>query len=384
MKPVWKPRKLAEFLTEAREPVTVNDAETYRQLTVSLRGCGVRLRHTIKGAAIMTKKQYLARAGQFIYSRIDARNGAMGIVPKELDGALVTGDFPTFNLNREIVHPRFFAYLASREAFIEKCRESSRGVTNRKRLKEPQLLSIEVELPDLSEQERLAARLDALSARLAEARRLHDELADEQQEFLLSLASEIAHDAPREPMEQVAPLVRRAVKIRKAESYAELGIRSFGKGTFHKPALTAEEVGDKRLFRIEPGDLLFSNVFSWEGAIAVAQLGDGGRFGSHRFITCVPKQKKALADFLCHWFLTHEGMTHIRAASPGAAGRNKTLGLKKLLAIPVPVPPLTKQEKFAALRRQIQTARALHAELPAELDALQSALLDQAFKGELQ
>ncbi len=76
-------------------------------------------------------------------------------------------------------------------------------------------------------------------------------------------------------------------------------------------------------------------------------------------------------------------MTHIRAASPGAAGRNKTLGLKKLMAIPVPLPPLPKQKEFAALRRQIQTARALHAELPAELDALQSALLDRAFRGEL-
>jgi type I restriction enzyme S subunit len=383
MKPVWKPHKLDEFLTEACESVTVNDAKAYRQVTVAMRGRGVRLRQTIKGEAIKTKKQYLARAGQFIYSRIDARNGAMGIVPADLDGALVTGDFPTFNLNDKIVDPRFFAYLVSCPTFIEKCKIASRGVTNRKRLKEPQFLSIEVEMPDLPEQGRLAARLDALSARLAEARRLHDELADEQQEFLLSLAREIAAGAPREPMQQVAPLVRRAVKIRKSESYAELGIRSFGKGTFHKPALTAEEVGSKRLFRIEPHDLLFSNVFSWEGAIAVVQPGDEGRFGSHRFITCVPKPEKATADFLCHWFLSHEGMTQIRGASPGAAGRNRTLGIKKLMAIPVPVPPLPKQEKFTALRHQIQSARVLHADLPAELDALQSALLARAFKGEL-
>src|SRR5882724_5166151 len=136
---VWKPHKLGEFLSEACEPITVNDADTYRQVTVAMRGRGVRLRQTIKGAEIKTKSQYLAKAGQFIYSRIDARNGAMGLVPKELDGALVTGDFPTFTLDNRIIHPRFFAYLATREAFIEKCREASRGVTNRKRLKGPQL-----------------------------------------------------------------------------------------------------------------------------------------------------------------------------------------------------------------------------------------------------
>jgi type I restriction enzyme M protein len=79
----------------------------------------------------------------------------------------------------------------------------------------------------------------------------------------------------------------------------------------------------------------------------------------------------------------YESMLAIRAASPGAAGRNRTLGIKKLIAIPVPLPPLAKQQEFSALRRQILAARALHKDLPAELDAIQAALLDQAFRGEL-
>lgn len=37
----------------------------------------------------------------------------------------------------------------------------------------------------------------------------------------------------------------------------------------------------------------------------------------------------------------------------------------------------------AAGRRQILAARALHKDLPAELDALQAALLDQAFRGDM-
>lgn len=383
MKPPWTPHKLAQFLSQVREPASVNDAESYRQVTVSMRNRGVRLRRTVTGAGIKTKSQHFARAGHFIYSRIDARNGAMGIVPPDLDGAIVTGDFPTFQLNTEIAHPRFFAYLVSRKAFVEKCKAASRGVTNRKRLKEPQFLSIEVDLPPKEAQERLAEALDAFNGRLAEVRRLAVELEGEQIEFLLSLSREIADGVPREPMGQVAPLIRRAVQIQPAGSYPELGIRSFGKGTFHKPALTAQEVGDKRLFHIEPGDLLFSNIFSWEGAIAVSQPEDAGRFGSHRFITCVPNPEKATAEFLCHWFLTDEGMAHIRAASPGAAGRNRTLGIKKLMAIPVPLPPLAKQQEFSALRRQILAARALHKDLPEELDALQSSLLDQAFRGDL-
>src|SRR5215831_4037981 len=92
---------------------------------------------------------------------------------------------------------------------------------------------------------------------------------------------------PKAPLAEIAPIVRRPVEIRHDQAYPELGIRSFGRGTFHKPALLGADVGTKRLFRIEPGDLVFSNVFAWEGAIAVASPADAGRFGSHRFITCI-------------------------------------------------------------------------------------------------
>ena len=44
----------------------------------------------------------------------------------------------------------------------------------------------------------------------------------------------------------------------------------------------------KRVFRIEPGDLVISNVFAWEGAIAVASDDEAGTIGSHRFMTFVP------------------------------------------------------------------------------------------------
>jgi len=89
---------------------------------------------------------------------------------------------------------------------------------------------------------------------------------------------------PRVPLADIAPIVRRTVDIQHDQAYPELGIRSFGKGTFHKPPLAGADAGTKRLFRIEPGDLVFSNVFAWEGEIAVASPQDGGRFGSHRFM----------------------------------------------------------------------------------------------------
>src|SRR5665213_15875 len=129
----------------------------------------------------------------------------------------------------------------------------------------------------------------------------------------------------------IAPIVRRPVVIRHDQAYPELGIRSFGRGAFRKPALSGAEVGTKRLFRFEPGDLVFSNVFAWEGAIAVASRADGGRFGSNPFITCVVDGDSANATYL-KLFLTasQDGRAQVLQVSPGGAGQNRTLGVENM------------------------------------------------------
>lgn len=154
---------------------------------------------------------------------------------------------------------------------------------------------------------------------------------------------------PRVALADVAPIVRRPVEIRHEQAYPELGIRSFGRGTFHKPALSGADVGSKRLFSIEPGDLLFSNVFAWEGAIAVASPADAGRFGSHRFISCVVDDNAADATYLKLYLTTSlEGRAQVLKASPGGAGRNRTLGVEKMGLIQVPLPPLAEQQAIVA------------------------------------
>jgi type I restriction enzyme S subunit len=144
-------------------------------------------------------------------------------------------------------------------------------------------------------------------------------------------------------MGEVAPLVRREVDVEPVENYPELGLRSFGKGTFHKPALTGEQVGSKRLFLIKAGDLLLSNVFAWEGAVAVAGPADDGRYGSHRYITCKVDPHIANVHFVARYLVTPAGLASIGLASPGGAGRNKTLGLAALADIQIPLPPLAEQ-----------------------------------------
>jgi type I restriction enzyme S subunit len=147
--------------------------------------------------------------------------------------------------------------------------------------------------------------------------------------------------------------------------------------------LNGIDVGTKKLYHINPGDLVFSNVFAWEGAIAVVQSEDAGRVGSHRFITCVAEEGVTTPEFLCFYLLTDEGMEKVREASPGGAGRNRTLGLKKLEKIEVPIPNFDKQLWFNRLQAQVAAITQAQADNQTELDALLPAILDRAFKGEL-
>ncbi|WP_216327757.1 restriction endonuclease subunit S [Deinococcus aestuarii] len=238
-------------------------------------------------------------------------------------------------------------------------------------------------LPPLPEQRRIVARVKGMLAKVEEARGLAAERDRGARHLLTGVFYSLTENAPIKTLAEVAPLVRRPVEVREGEIYPELGVRSFGRGTFHKPALSAIEVGDKKLFRIEEGDLLFNIVFAWEGAVAIAKAEDRGRVGSHRFLTCVTDKGQAEASFLNFYFQTAEGLAALGEASPGGAGRNRTLSLKNLAALAVPVPPLESQRYFQRLLEKVETVYSQQANLAPELDALPASILARAFAGEL-
>lgn len=135
----------------------------------------------------------------------------------------------------------------------------------------------------------------------------------------------------------ILELRREPIDVIANETYQEIGVRSFGKGLFIKPAVTGAEIGSKRVFAIQPGDLVVSNIFGWEGAVAVATSEHAGMIGSHRFMTWVPKSTDLDVRYLQHCLLSDTGLVDLRTASPGSAGRNRTLSINGFSAIRVPL-----------------------------------------------
>jgi type I restriction enzyme, S subunit len=258
--------------------------------------------------------------------------------------------------------------------------DAAKGVT----LNTKTLPLIEVIFPeDVNEQRRIVARIEGLIRRAGDARTTAAERETELDTLLQALYSQMIEEAEWKPLSEVASLVRRAIKTKPDETYEEMGIRSFGRGTFKKPVLDGKQIGNKRIYCIHEGDLVFNNVFAWEKAIAVARKEDQGRVGSHRFITYVAHEGQATSAFLCHHFLSERGIEDIRAASPGSAGRNRTLGLKKLDNIIVPVPDYEEQKRFAEIANRRQLVRQESDGISEDLKLFSAAVIAKAFRGEL-
>jgi type I restriction enzyme S subunit len=130
--------------------------------------------------------------------------------------------------------PRFFEQVAAQ------------GSTNYAAIRPHHVLGYTIPLPSIAEQSRIVSQLNA-SAELVDSRtRVSIDVETELAKTLKAGFQKIAAKVPRVCMGDLCPLVRRPIEIDLEGQYPELGIRSFGKGTFHKAELSGFDVGTKR------------------------------------------------------------------------------------------------------------------------------------------
>ena len=143
--------------------------------------------------------------------------------------------------------------------------------------------------------------------------------------------------------------VEKPVEVKPNELYTQIGIRSHGKGLFYKEPVTGAALGNKAVFWIEPDCFIVNIVFAWEQAIGKTTQSEVGMIGSHRFPMYRPVNDRVDIDYLISYFLTKRGTDILEAASPGGAGRNKTLGQECFLKSKITLPPIAEQQKIATI-----------------------------------
>lgn len=148
---------ISSFLRKRTQTIILGNDVIYTRLTIKTNNGGIVMRDQKMGSDIGTKKQNVVCGGQFVISKIDARNGSFGIIPKELDGAIVTNDFPVFDIDETIINPTFLLLVTTTKAFVNFAQSCSSGTTNRQRIDINQFLSQKIPLPSLEEQNAIVA-----------------------------------------------------------------------------------------------------------------------------------------------------------------------------------------------------------------------------------
>ena len=174
------------------------------------------------------------------------------------------------------------------------------------------------------------------------------------------------------------------VEVNLALTYRQIGVRSHGKGIFHKESVTGAELGDKRVFHVVPNALVVNIVFAWEQAVALTSNAESGFIASHRFPMFSEKNGKSYLSFLRHMFLTKRGKLLLEMASPGGAGRNKTLGQQEFLKLKPVVPSRAEQVKIADTIGAVDAKLVVLGAKQAALGRFKAGLMQKLFSQRLR
>lgn len=149
---------IGSFLKRIKRPIKLIDDQEYNLVTIKMNHKGVTLREKKYGALIKSN-MYEVKEGDFILSGIDARNGAFGIVSKELDSAIVTNDFWYFEIDENIISKKLFLELTATTWFDEICKRGSDGTTQRIRLQKDKFFNQKILLPAIQDQNELLNKI---------------------------------------------------------------------------------------------------------------------------------------------------------------------------------------------------------------------------------
>lgn len=164
---------MGALLTLRKPDVESRLDETYRFAGVKSFGGGVFPSAVKSGSDFSYRHLIRVRRDEFVYPKLMAWEGALGVVPAECDGMVVSPEFCVFVVNQDEVRPAFLDIYFRQPHIWPRLSGASAGTNIRRRRIYPEnFLKFVIRLPSLGEQDHLV-ELDR-SAR--EARAAHTAL----------------------------------------------------------------------------------------------------------------------------------------------------------------------------------------------------------------
>jgi type I restriction enzyme S subunit len=326
-------------------------------------------------------------------AEIDAKVGGFGIVPPELDGAIVSSHYFLYEIDDSRLNNRYFEWFIGTSKFREQV--EAQGSTNYAAIRPRDVLKYCIPLPSNDEQCRIVSRIENLSNRVSDARELQKQVF-KAVGLLSSAISDRAYESLRKEY-GTGKLGSLCISISDGDhntpEFNEAGVKfvfvgNVSSGYLHfegSKFVTPDYFAAIRSQRVpRRGDILYSAVGATLGVPAIVNTDE--QFCFQRHVAIIKPDASSLDSGYC-WHMLRSRIVYDSAWGKTTGTAQPTIPLNAIRSLEIPVPPLKEQRRVSLVLDDLNASsrklKAMQAKSAAELNALMPSILDKAFKGEL-
>lgn len=341
-----------------------------------------------KGVLVKIRKRIRIMHGDLVFSRLHTQNGAFAYADRQY---LSTSTFLPLSINENRIDRRFLFWMLH----IRVPTLSASDTVGRETFKPSEILGLKISLPPLSEQKRITAKLEELSAKIEEARGLRRQAVEEASIFGRNSASRVfeklVESHPLHPLGELVTLKGGGTPSKANPFFwngsipwispKDMKSRELHDAVDH---ISEDAIKNSAAKLIKPGAVLvvvrgMILVHTFPSAIlrTTATI--------NQDIKALMPCAALLPEFLnCMFWANNSRILELVEKSTHDTRR---LDIAKLLDTKICLPGLPEQRRIVAyldgLQAKVDALKRLQSETASELNAMLPSVLDKAFKGEL-
>ena len=190
---------------------------------------------------------------------------------------------------------------------------------------------------------------------------------------------------PIVPLGELLTPVSRPQNVQPDAAYRILGAHWYAEGLYTKEIKPGSQIQENKVYRVEEGDFVYNRLFAWKGSFAIATRDNHDCYVSNEFPCFSVRLDRADGQYLRKYFSRTSVWDDALGLSTGGTptSRNR-LKEEKLLAMAIPLPPLSEQRRIVAriesMAAKIEEAKDLQREVIEGMDNLcRSMIFNESF-----
>lgn len=311
------------------------------------------------------------KPGQVLYG--SRRTYLRKVAVADFEGITANTTYVLEPKDANVLLPELLPFIMQADRFSEHSVRESKGSVN-PYVNFSDLAWYEFALPPIEEQREIAKSLIAMQLSLETLQSLHEAALQVVSSLRYALVP-LPHDDSRTSVGDVAALSLNQRQVESNETYRIAGVYSFGRGLIDRGPLMGAETKYRYLHELQSGQIVFSKLKAWEGAVAVTSEAFQGYCVSPEYPTLTIRGDVMLPAFMqliceSEWF-----WAEILRRCRGTAERRARIHPNDFLLLPIPRLPLRDQVRIVCQVDEAKAAAVLVAQKCDKSREMKRALL---------